>query len=269
MPPTSDAPGSNTMKEMHEIKNHGHHFNKIDGERDEYGYYYCQHGCGYVFSTKATRTKHEERTHGSVAAPVNDTESVDDDCSEQDYLYNYHTAKLTYGLLLLEFNDAVKEGDGERLFKVYKLAMLFYRKYGHFKYAYAVLLYSSQIKAILSESEACDLKWNRFHNKFGGKGRNIPLDLKKEQQNKVLKTMWKGLGSNLSEQSASRVAKALDSIEDLMSSIDTDCRLEKRQGRHSKKDPEESVTQILGDLMKKQVFLLTPGRRRSQIVSKI
>ncbi|CAB3985422.1 Hypothetical predicted protein [Paramuricea clavata] len=106
----------------------------------------------------------------------------------------------------------------------------------------------------------CDLKWNRFHNKFGGKGRNIPLDLKKEQQNKVLKTMWKGLGSNLSEQSASRVPKALDSIEDPMSSIDTDCRLEKRQGRNSKKGPEESVTQILGDLMKKQVFLLTPGR---------
>ena len=86
--------------------------------------------------------------------------------------------------------------------KVYRLAKLFYKKYGHVKYAYAVL-YLSQIKAILSESEAHDLKWNRFHNKFGGKGKNIPLDLKKEQQNKVLKTTWKGLGSNLSEQSAS------------------------------------------------------------------
>ena len=204
---------------------------------------------------------HEKCSHGSVAETDNGTESVDNDCSEQDYLYNYHTAKLTYGLLLLEFNDSVKEGDGERLFKVYRLAMLFYKKYGHFKYAYAVLFYLCQIKAILSESEAHDLKWNRFHNKFGGKGKNIPLDLKKEQQNKVLKTMWKGLGSNLSEQSASRVAKALDSIEDLMSSIDTDCRLEKRQGRHSKKNPEESVKLILGDLMKKQVFLLTPGRK--------
>ena len=57
-----------------------------------------------------------------------------------------------------EFNDAAKEGDGERLSKVYKLAMLFYKKYGHFKYAYAVLLYLSQIKAILSESEADPLE---------------------------------------------------------------------------------------------------------------
>ena len=127
---------------------------------------------------------------------MNGPESIDDDCSEQDYLYNYHTAKLTYGLLLLEFNDTVKEGDGERLFKVYRLAMLFYKKYGHVKYAYAVFLYLCQIKAILSESEACGLQWNRFHNKFCGKGKNISLDLKKELQNKVLKTMWKGLGSN-------------------------------------------------------------------------
>ena len=64
----------------------------------------------------------------------------------------------------------------------------------------------------------------------------------------------------LSGQSASRMAKVLDSIDDLMSSIDTDCRQEKRQGRHSKKNPEESVKLILRDLMGKQVFLLTPGR---------
>ncbi len=41
----------------HEIENHGNHFNNREGERDEYGYYYCQHGCGNVFSTKATRKK--------------------------------------------------------------------------------------------------------------------------------------------------------------------------------------------------------------------
>ena len=217
---------------------------------------------------------HEKCTHGSVTEIDNGTESVDNDCSDylqlwSIYFYNYHTAKQTYGLLLLEFNDSVKEGDGKRLVRVYRLAMLFFNKYGHVKYAYAVLLYLSQIKAILSESEAHDLKWNRFHNKFGGKGKNIPLDLKKEQHNKVLKTMWKGLGSNLSEQSASRVAKALDSIEDLMSSIDTDCRLGKRQGCHSKKNPEESVKIILGDLVKKTSFSADPWTHRSQIISKI
>ena len=86
------------------------------------------------------------------------------------------------------------------------------------------------IHPVSLESEACDLRWNRFHNKFSGKSKNISLAFNNEQQNKVLKTMWKGFGSNLSEQSASRMAKALDSIEDLMSSFDTDRRLEKKAG---------------------------------------
>ena len=79
-----------------------------------------------------------------------------------------------------------------------------------------------QVIALLPESEACDLKWNRFHNKYGGKGNNIPLGLTKEQQNKVLKIMWKALGSNLTQESATRVAKTLDYVEAIMSSIDAD-----------------------------------------------
>ena len=54
-----------------------------------------------------------------------------------------------------------------------------------------------------------------------------------------------------------------------MSSIDTDCRLEKRQGCHSKKNREESVKIILGDLMKKTSFSADPWTQRSQIISKI
>jgi hypothetical protein len=37
-----------------------------------------------------------------------------------DYLYNYHAGKLKFGLILLEFNDAIAEGDGDRLHNVYK-----------------------------------------------------------------------------------------------------------------------------------------------------
>ena len=40
------------------------------------------------------------------------------------YMFSYHSAKLTFGLVLFEFNDAVKEGDGGRLFHLYKLASL-------------------------------------------------------------------------------------------------------------------------------------------------
>lgn len=61
--------------------------------------------------------------------------------NEADYKFNYHNAKLTFGLVLFEFKDSVKEGDGDRLFDIYKLALLLYKNHGHYKYAYTVLLY--------------------------------------------------------------------------------------------------------------------------------
>ena len=94
---------------------------------------------------------------------------------QEDYKFNYHSAKLTFGLVLLEFNDAIKEGDGARLFELYKLALLLYKTYGHYKYAYAVLLYLVKCTAILPPSQALRLKWNRFFNGSGLPGRNIPL----------------------------------------------------------------------------------------------
>lgn len=59
-------------------------------------------------------------------------------CSEDkaDYKFNYHSTKLAFGLVLAEFQDAVKEGDGDRLFDVYRLALLLYKNHGHYKYAY-------------------------------------------------------------------------------------------------------------------------------------
>ena len=53
--------------------------------------------------------------------------------------------------------------------------------------------------AILSESEASDQKNNRFNIKYGGKGKNIALDLLKEQFHKDLKTTWNAFAATLSE----------------------------------------------------------------------
>ena len=46
----------------------------------------------------------------------------------------------------------------------------------------------------------------------------------------------------------------------ILMSIDHDCALEKRKGYRAAKNPEESVKQIIGDLLEKNVFKFTPGR---------
>lgn len=104
-----------------------------------------------------------------------------------------------FGLILMAFEDAVKEGDGQRLYELYRLMLLIYKSKGHHKYAYVTLLQLVKLSALYSEFEAHRAKWNRGVNTTGGKGRNIPLDLLKEQKNLSIKTLWRNLGPNLNE----------------------------------------------------------------------
>jgi hypothetical protein len=177
-----------------------------------------------------------------------------------DYIFNYHQAKLALGLFLLELADCIKEGDGERLYEVYKLALLLFKSRGHTKYAYEVLLYLAKINFLLPHEEAFTLKWNRFYNHHGGKGKNIPLDLRKEQQNCILKKMWKALGANLDEKGATRTSESLELHEMIISSIDQDCELLERKGHRSNPKKNEAVVQIVSDLLEIEAFKFNSGR---------
>ena len=129
-----------------------------------------------------------------------------------DHLYNYHNGKLKFGLILFDFNDAVQEGDGQRLHDLYKLALLLYKTGGHLEYPYVVLLHLVKIAALYSAFEAFQRLWNRLYNKYGLPGGNISLDLKKEQLHKVLKTIRRALGPHLNETSAPRTAETLENL---------------------------------------------------------
>ena len=207
-------------------------------------------------------SRHEKRFHPEFQAQqqVESMCIINDSKPPTDCTYNYHSAKLQFGLILFNFNDAVREGDGQRLHDIYKLALLLYKSGNHTKYAYVVLLYLAKLTAFYTESEAFQLKWNRFFNKYGLIGSCISLDLKKEQQNKVLKTIWQALDSNLTKESASRVANALEHLEKIIDSIDEDCAMSERHGARSVGDTVEPVMQVISDLVEIRAFKFISGR---------
>lgn len=92
---------------------------------------------------------------------------------------------------MLDINDAIKEGNGERLMRLYKVALLIFKCCGCIEYASTTLLLLVKVNALLTELIADQLICNRFCNSHGKKGKNIPLDLKLEQLNKLLKAMLK------------------------------------------------------------------------------
>lgn len=203
--------------------------------------------------------RHEKKKHEDLVL-TGENGSTSNNKTTEDYKYNYHKAKLTYGLLLIDFGDAIREGDGERLFSLYKLALLAYKSHGHTKYSYVTLLLLVRVYSLLSETQAFSLKWNRFCNTSAKIGKNIPLDLRLEHLNNLLKACLKALGANLNETSAKRVAASLNGIELVMQSVDEDCKFKPVSKIRGGKDPKEAVDQIANDLINGDVFSKHPGR---------
>ena len=113
---------------------------------------------------------------------------------KSDSIYNYHNARLQSGLLVLNMMDAVREGDGDRLVRCFKMVLLFNYRFNHTKYAFVILLFFAKIYSLLSEREAHLLIHNRFLNKKGKKGGNVALDLHMEHLNLDVKKLLHAMG---------------------------------------------------------------------------
>ena len=123
-----------------------------------------------------------------------------------------------------------------------------------------MLLFLCKVFAILSEREAFHLSWNRFFNGKGGKGKNIPLDLKMEFYNHMLKSCLRMLGGNINAKSAQRVARCLTMMQKVLDSVDCDVRLVNKSGAHKLVEAQQAVSQIVNDLVEGNVFSFQQGR---------
>ena len=216
--------------------------------------------------------RHEDNQHPgdeAINAAVNGNEAnvhgndqhTDVDVEgKEDSVHNYHCARMTFGLLMMFFSDSVKEGDSASLLKFLKVALLILHSYGRVKYAYVVLLFLAKIYAILTERLAFEALQNRCFNNSGKAGGNVPLDLRMEHLNKLLKIALKQLASNITEASAQRIAKSLSTLEKVLNMVDSDCSLGPRSGYHSSKNLGETVIAITKDLHDMNVFEIKPGR---------
>lgn len=194
-----------------------------------------QHGCGKMYIYEKARDNHEKKKHNLVSSTVPRPNTAH--LTNQDYQRNHSEARLGMGFFILNMLDAVKEGDGERLMRLYKVALLYYKAYGHSQYAYSTFLLTLQVNVTLSPRMAHSVTWNRFWNGRGGRGNNIPLDLHLEHLNNYLKSFLKGLGPNLSEDSANRVSKSIGILKEMMDITDRELAVKSPSGSHN--DPAD------------------------------
>ena len=80
--------------------------------------------------------------------------AISDTKTKSDDYFNYACVRFAVGILLRNFHDAAKEGDGVRILRCWKIAMLIFRAHHHNKYALASLHLQAATQAILTPRQA-------------------------------------------------------------------------------------------------------------------
>ena len=161
---------------------------------DKNGRYPCRFpNCNRTYAKDGKRRRDHENSHVPlvhIEDPVitctlpTSSDTDNEDNKKQDDMYQYNICLTRFGLICgipcglwyLEFHDAIKEGDGNRIFTCWKFLLLLFKgdEKGSTKYALEALYLILQVNAILSPRQAYRLLWNRT---IKGKDYNVPLDL--------------------------------------------------------------------------------------------
>lgn len=118
--------------------------------------------------------------------------------TSSDNVCNYFKHLLGLGLFYIEYSDAIREGDGERILRCWRYLLVIFKNSGRKNYSLEVLNMLCQNQYKLSPRLSAELLWSRFVNVHGLPGRNIPADLHMEHLNRVVKEAIKVLGVNKS-----------------------------------------------------------------------
>lgn len=183
--------------------------------------------------------------------------------ADHDAVLQYASEVLTMGLLLIEFNDGIREGDGNRICRCWQFLMLIFKATGRKNYSVEAFTLLAQLNLIFSPRMAAQLKWSRTVNVHGRPGRNIPCDLHMEHLNRVCKGAISSLGPNISDKAVQRMGKCLGEIMKITQMYDSENGIPSESGKHARKSEDEDRNKILAVLNDTKVFTAIPGRKHT------
>ena len=179
----------------------------------------------------------------------------------RDGVFNYASAVLNDGMLLMEFEDAVKEGDGLRILRCWKSMLIYFHTAGHSNYTKEAILLQAVVNAAATPRVAAQVTWSRTVSTRGGIGRNIPVDLHNEHLNHVVKTAISHVGANISTESILQCGKSLKCLMSVLQNFDKQHDVPPPSSAHTQASLAKDEDAILEVLVRKaNVFDYVPGR---------
>lgn len=183
-----------------------------------------------------------------------------------DHVLEYAKETMSLGLLLLEFKDAIREGDGTRILRCWKYFFIIFRATRHKNYCIEAFNLFMQYYYTLPPRYAEQMLWGRFINSEGGQGRNISADLHMEHLNRIVKDAVGHLGANKTPQAIMRASKALGALKEILVHFDKSNKVWSF-GNHTRRSDTEDLVKVITELTQSEVFKYICGRRHSTFPS--
>ena len=171
------------------------------------------------------------------------------------------------GCFYLEFSDAVREGDGNRILCCWRYLLPIFLGSGRTNYSCEVLNMLFQHSYALSPRLSAQLLWSRCVHLHGRQGKNIPADLHMEHLNRLVKDAVKNLGANKTEKAITRVGRAIGNIAPVLRTFDEQNHVDVPSGTHKIASYERDRNIIVSELCHINVFNSVPGRSHAPFIS--
>ena len=179
-----------------------------------------------------------------------------------DGVYLYATDLLSIGLIWHGFYDAIREGDGERVYRYWKFLLLIFKATNCQNYSKEAVILLMQEKR-LSPRQSTQLKWSRFVNTKGRTGCNIPCDLHMEHLNRRLKTIIRNMGSNVTESSFKQAAASINVVNHICQRFEEEVQSKPSSSRHPYPSFKNDLNLLVQTLLDNEVFTAKNGRKHS------
>ena len=173
----------------------------------------------------------------------------------------YATEVLSLGLVWHGFHDAVREADGERLLRYWKLLLVPFKSSSHRNYAKEAVNVLFQYHYVFSERQKAQLLWSRCINTKGQRGTNIPCDLFMEHLNRRLKTVVRGMGSNATPRKIQKAGESLQTLQKVCEAFEKQTTTQVGGTKHPYPSFGKDFRTILSTLVETRVFESVPKRR--------
>ncbi|KAI5822794.1 hypothetical protein K523DRAFT_406741 [Schizophyllum commune Tattone D] len=163
------------------------------------------------------------------------------------------------GLLLREFNDAIKAGDSGRIILVLKTWAFSFRAQGRSRYATEILYLIHNLTHVWPPAIREAVLSNWLVNPSGKPNANHPVDLLQEHNNLLTKVHYEAHGSNASWEWTATMAPCVTILRQLNNDVNQ--TLGARQGkRHATPDLTADIDELMNSLSHRKVHEIQLGR---------